>query len=158
MTIVSPSSRNRRVSPEASVTGWRPPAEISSRLPSPPSSGAGDRAGPEQIAGPQVAAAAAVVRDQLGDGPIEMMRVADRQSVRREPLGRETRREQEHLELDVERARCLVGFIEQIGQAGQGRPRAAAPARRGTAASASGVITHGEMVVKKLLPRNGPSG
>src|SRR6516165_12499455 len=36
MTTVSPSSRKRRVSPD----GSRPPAEISSKLPSPPSSGA----------------------------------------------------------------------------------------------------------------------
>src|SRR5215468_6007555 len=40
MTTVSPSSRKRRVSPEGSSIGRRPPAEISSKLPSPSSSGA----------------------------------------------------------------------------------------------------------------------
>ena len=40
MTTVSPSSRKRRVSPDGSSIGRRPPAEISSKLPSPLSSGA----------------------------------------------------------------------------------------------------------------------
>jgi hypothetical protein len=39
MITVSPSSRKRRLSPDASAIGRRPPAEISSRLPSAPSSG-----------------------------------------------------------------------------------------------------------------------
>ena len=40
MTTVSPSSRKRRVSLDGSSIGRRPPPEISSKLPSPPSSGA----------------------------------------------------------------------------------------------------------------------
>ena len=40
MITVSPSSRKRRLSPDANATGCRPPAEISSRLPRPSSCGA----------------------------------------------------------------------------------------------------------------------
>src|SRR5215831_5833046 len=45
-----------------------------------------DRAGAEQIARPQIAAAAAVMRHELGHGPVEMARVADGQSLRGEPF------------------------------------------------------------------------
>src|SRR5262245_63271809 len=41
-----------------------------------------DRAGAEQIAGAQVAAAAAVMRHELGHRPVEMARVADGQPLR----------------------------------------------------------------------------
>src|SRR6266511_1425813 len=75
-----------------------------------------DRAGPQQVAGAQVAAAAAVVRHQLGDGPVEMACVAERQSVRRMPVRRETLREQRHFELDVEGACGLVRRVPEIRQ------------------------------------------
>src|SRR5215510_5519390 len=45
-----------------------------------------DRAGPEQIAWAQIAAAAAVVRHQLCHRPVEMARVAKRQSLRGQPF------------------------------------------------------------------------
>src|ERR687887_1762621 len=63
-----------------------------------------DRAGAEQVSRAQVAAAAAVVRHQLGNGPVEVARVAERQTVRRMPFRREPLREQKYLELDVEGA------------------------------------------------------
>src|SRR5262249_35187151 len=116
-----------------------------------------DRASAEQIARRQIAAAAAVMRHELGHGPVEVARVADGQSLRGKSFRLETRREQEHLELDVEGAGGLVRRIAEIGQRGRipRRPRRLrCPERRQRA----GVTTHGEMVVKKLLPRNGPSG
>src|SRR5438270_7266039 len=50
----------------------------------------GDRAGAEQIAGGQIAAAASVVRDQLGEGPVKVGRVAGRHPVRRQAFGPQT--------------------------------------------------------------------
>ena len=46
--------------------------------------------------------------------------------------------------------------LECLGVLDQHTGRGACAVRNG--AKASGVTTHGEMVVQKLLPRNGPSG
>src|SRR5215831_14234417 len=56
----------------------------------------GDRAGAEQIAGAQIAAAAAVMRHQLGHGPVEVARVAHGQSLRGKPFRLQPGREQKH--------------------------------------------------------------
>src|SRR5262249_8520726 len=97
------------------------------------------------------------MRHQLGHGPVEVARVAHGQSLRGKSFRPQPGREQKHLELDVEGARGLVRRVEKIRQ-GRGSPagRGACAVRNG--ANASGATTHGEMVVKKLLPRNGPSG
>src|SRR5262249_3028638 len=76
--------------------------------------GRGDRAGAEQIARAQVAAAAAVMGDELRDRPVEMARVADCQPLRRKAFGLETRCEQKHLEVDIEGSFCLVRRVEEI--------------------------------------------
>src|SRR5579884_3235346 len=47
---------------------------------------AGDRAGAEDVAGFEIAAARAVMRDELRDRPIEVGRVARRHAVRRQPF------------------------------------------------------------------------
>ena len=54
--------------------------------------------------------------DELRRGPVEVAGIAAGQLVRRKPLGGECRRVQEHLELDVERAGCLVGAVVEVGQ------------------------------------------
>src|SRR5262249_39260464 len=74
-------------------------------------SGRRERAGAEQIAGAQIAAAAAVMSHELGHGPVEMARVAHGQPLRGKRFRLETRREQKHLELDVEGARGLVRSV-----------------------------------------------
>ena len=116
MITVSPSSRKRRVSPEASSTARFPPALISSRLPSPSSLGARNGAGAEQVTGPQIAAAAAVMGDELRHRPIEMAGIAGGKPLRRQPLGGERSRQQKNFELDVERPGRLVCAIEQVGK------------------------------------------
>src|SRR6266480_3965712 len=49
-----------------------------------------DRAGAEQIARAQIAAAAAVMRNELRHRPVEMARVAERQSLRGKALRRKS--------------------------------------------------------------------
>ena len=64
----------------------------------------GDRAGAEQVAGVEVAAAAGVMRDQLRHGPIEVARVAVGQAMGREIPVAHALGEQQDLqpEVDVE--------------------------------------------------------
>src|SRR5262249_53347662 len=88
----------------------------------------GDRAGAEQIAGAQIAAATAVMRHQLGHGPVEVARVAHGQSLRGKSF-----RPQPGLELDVE-GRPRPGPPRRKDKAGApDRPPAAAPAPSETA-------------------------
>jgi histidine ammonia-lyase len=93
---------------------------------------AGNRAGAENVARPQIAAATRVMRHELGHGPIEMARVARGQPMRREPLLPQAGREQQNLELDIERAGCLVAVVEQVGQGSwiAGRARRLCDAKR----------------------------
>ena len=128
------------------------------RLPQPSCGRARDRAGAEQIAGHQVAAAAGVVRDELRQGPVEVGRVAVRHAVRRQALLAHLPRSGSAL-----RARC-----RRRRSSGRRRPSrcgsgCGSPAGRGGCAtrngsSASAVTIHGDTVEPKLLPRNGPSG
>src|SRR5207237_9887159 len=61
----------------------------------------GDRPGAEQIAGGEIAAAASMVRDQLGEGPVEVGRVARRHSVRGQVLGAQAPGHQQYSEGNV---------------------------------------------------------
>jgi hypothetical protein len=92
-----------------------------------------DRAGAEQIAGGEIAAAASVVRDQLGEGPVKVGRVAGRHPVRRQALGPQPLGQQQGFEHDVESSRLLVGVVPQIGQRPRilGRPRRLRDPERG---------------------------
>src|SRR5487761_425631 len=91
---------------------------------------AGDRAGAEQIAGAEIAAAARMVRHQLRQGPIEIGRVAHRHAVRRQPYGPQPLGHEKGFERDVEGAGMLVALVPQIWQ----RPRVALrPCRLGDA-------------------------
>src|SRR5262249_40526106 len=73
--------------------------------------------------------------DELGDGPVEIARVAGRQPMRRKPSVAQARREQEHFEVDRERAARLVALVEQMGKrsriaVGPRRPRGAGRSQR----------------------------
>jgi hypothetical protein len=96
-------------------------------------SGRRDRTGPEQIARSQVAAPAAVMAHELCDGPVQVARAAYRQALWGKPFRLQTRCEQIYLELDVEGARGLVRFVEEIRQRSWIPPQAASPAPSGTA-------------------------
>src|SRR5262249_30803653 len=55
------------------------------------------------------------MRNELRYRPVEMARVAERQSLWRKALRRKIGREQQHLELDIEGARRLVRRLEEVG-------------------------------------------
>src|SRR5258708_6565060 len=84
---------------------------------------AADGAGAEEVAGVKIAAAAAVMRDELRHGPVELGAVGLRQALRRQPLAAHRLGEEERLERDVERAGTLVRLIpeivERLGVAGR---------------------------------------
>src|SRR5260221_5460881 len=84
---------------------------------------AADGAGAEEVAGVKIAAAAAVMRDELRHGPVELGAVGLRQAWRRKPLAAHRLGEEERFERDVERAGTLVRLIpeivERLGVAGR---------------------------------------
>ena len=71
----------------------------------------GDGAGAEEIARSQFAAVTRMMRHHLRSGPIHVTRVAKIQSVRRKALLLKPRREQEHFERQINRARLLVYLV-----------------------------------------------
>ena len=153
----SPSSRKARSSPRArqrdgplaALTQFDQRASLGWRR-------AGDRAAAEQVAGLQVAAADRVVRDHLRDGPVLVAKARLREPRRADAGGAARRGFDADLEPDVERAvRAGRGGVEVRQRL---RERGVALPRTRNGASASIVTIHGETVVAKFLPRNGPSG
>ena len=146
----SPSSRNARVSPLASVSGALPP--WSARAASRPCSGAGPTACRSRTGRRvQVAAVDGVVRDQLRGRPVRVGEVRARCSAApARPAARIARGLQPDLELDVEGARRRGCAASRGRAAAAGRRRAARrPVRNG--ASASSVTIQGETVVAKFF-------
>ncbi len=158
MITSSPSSRNVRVSPPGEREGaaaafgdLEQAAEAVRRR-------RGDGAGPEQVAGPQVAAVAAVVRDELRHRPVEVPRVAERQAMRRAAVAPGRRRVQQHLELEVERA-ARAGRPRRAGRAAaRDRRRAAAAGAGETAPAPRASPPRARSTWRSSWPGTGPSG
>src|SRR6185312_12514293 len=75
---------------------------------------AADRAGAEQIAGIEVAATAAVMRDELRHGPIEIGALGLRQALWRHALAAHRPGDDQRLERDIEGAGALVRLVPEI--------------------------------------------
>ena len=112
----------------------------------------------EQVAGPQVAAVARMVREQLADCPVHRLERARRQPDGGDRGRAHRRGAQPHLERDPEPAARTVARIVEVRQAAPDRPRGRANAGVRNGSSASSVTTQGPTVVAKLFARNGPSG
>uniref|UniRef100_A0A1I8AS93 Transcriptional regulator n=1 Tax=Steinernema glaseri TaxID=37863 RepID=A0A1I8AS93_9BILA len=78
--------------------------------------GARQGARTEQVAWLQLAAVDTVVRNHLRHGPVHAQGVAQGQAVRRQVLLAHALGQQQHFQLDVERATRLVTRVEQVRQ------------------------------------------
>ena len=154
----SPSSRKRRVSPPGSVSGSRPAAGDLQQAAELARRRAGDRAGAE--AGRPAAGCSRCRCDARRAAPASS-RVRARCWRRADAAPAPSRASP--ASAGAPRARCRArrppGRRRRRGRAAApDRPPAAAAAAARNGASASGVTTHGEIVVQKLFARNGPSG
>ena len=114
---------------------------------------------PNRSPGSQIAAVRRMVRNHLRHRPVQIACIAIGDSrCGSAPAARIAGVASNTSHSMSKRAVRLVGGIEQMRQRRADRRRAAPAARCGTAAIASAVMIHGETDVRKLFPRNGPSG
>src|SRR3954465_10363501 len=78
--------------------------------------GCRDCARAEEIARPEIAAVAGVVRNHLRNRPIHVPGAAQRQSVWAQAFLLEPRREQKDLKFEIQAALTLVSLVPQIGK------------------------------------------
>src|SRR6185436_3826200 len=79
----------------------------------------------EQVARPEIASVAGVMRDQLAQGPVERAEIGAAQSQRWGALRAHAPRSEQHAELDREAAALLIQSVAQVRQRSRvfGSPR-----------------------------------